>query len=196
MLLSHLQKVRKFSIGNKIQIKKAWKGTIISNEGISVWIDFNRDGVFSNDEQIAKLPANKNELVSATFDVPKKAYSGNKITKMRVALRYNSPLNTPCGEYSYGDVEDYGVLFTDKLATQESATSRDLQLFPNPTHDILNISKVADGANYTIFNSAGRVVLSGKIQDGKVVVSRLVRGTYIISIEDNGYKYNLKFVKS
>ena len=184
------------STGNKIQIKKAWKGTIISNEGISVWIDFNRDGVFSNDEQIAKLPANKNELVSATFDVPKKAYSGNKITKMRVALRYNSPLNTPCGEYSYGDVEDYGVLFTDKLATQESATSRDLQLFPNPTHDILNISKVPDGANYTIFNSAGRVVLSGKIQDGKVVVSRLVRGTYIISIEDNGYKYNLKFVKS
>ena len=115
---------------------------------------------------------------------------------MRVALRYNSPLNTPCGEYSYGDVEDYGVLFTDKLATQESATSRDLQLFPNPTHDILNISKVADGVNYTIFNSAGRVVLGGKIQDGKVVVSRLVRGTYIISIEDNGYKYNLKFVKS
>ena len=55
---------------------------------------------------------------------------------------------------------------------------------------------MADGANYTIFNSAGRVVLGGKIQDGKVVVSRLVRGIYVISIEDNGYKYNLKFVKS
>lgn len=69
-----------------------------------VWIDLNRDKVFSANEQL--YSGMSASTINASIVIPAGTASGP--TRMRVALSYGT---TPpaCGTYSYGEVEDYTV---------------------------------------------------------------------------------------
>ena len=68
-----------------------------------IWIDFNNDSNFSTDEQIYN--GNSNSVVTGVATIPN-SMSGT--VKMRIVMRYGAPA-TPCGTFSYGEVEDYLV---------------------------------------------------------------------------------------
>jgi len=70
-----------------------------------VWIDWNQDGEFANDELV--LSATSRSTVNGSITVPDNAAAGE--TRMRVALRYGS-YPAPCGSFYYGEVEDYTVI--------------------------------------------------------------------------------------
>ncbi|HPZ25015.1 MAG TPA: T9SS type A sorting domain-containing protein [Kaistella sp.] len=125
--------------------------------------------------------------------IPVDALAGN--TRMRVRLHDSSigGNTTPCGTSTYGQVEDY-TLNIGVLATGENALAN-LQVYPNPATDVLNITKVSGNATYTIYNIAGQMVSKGKIADNKVPVSKLQSGVYMISIEDKGNVEKVKFIK-
>lgn len=279
----------KGSTGNKISVTKSWQGNKY-NETVNVWIDFNRDGTFAENEKVFTSPANQITPVTGTFTVPADAYSGDKILKMRVVLKYSSPPTSPCTSFTYGEVEDYAVRLiaepfsintpennatgvgpnpititwdevpnataykvyigttpggsdvvngetvtaksalatsysvdlnpntqyytrieavtptgnlmsqevtftTDSVLATVNGTKTSLTVFPNPAVDVLNVTKVSNNANYQIFNMAGQVVAKGKIADNKVQVSRLEKGVYVISIEENGNATKVKFIK-
>lgn len=80
------------------------------------------------------------------------------------------------------------------LATVDGAKTS-MTVYPNPATDILNVTKVSDKANYQIFDMAGQVVSKGKVTDNKVPVSKLEKGVYVISVEENGNATKLKFIK-
>ncbi|PWI29899.1 peptidase S8 [Flavobacteriaceae bacterium LYZ1037] len=89
-----------------ITITPTWTGTLY-NEGYSVWIDYNKDGDFSDSgEQVWTKSASKTTPVSGAFTVPTNAVSG--ATRMRVSMKYNG-IPTSCESFSYGEVEDYTV---------------------------------------------------------------------------------------
>jgi Zn-dependent metalloprotease len=89
-----------------ITITPTWTGTIY-NEGYSVWIDYNKDGDFSDSgEQVWTKAASKTTPVSGSFTVPTNTVSG--ATRMRVSMKYNG-IPTSCESFSYGEVEDYTV---------------------------------------------------------------------------------------
>lgn len=69
-----------------------------------VWIDFNKDGVFGNEDWV--LGNGGSSTVSGNANVPTSAASG--ITRMRVQMKYGSAA-TPCETFNYGEVEDYAV---------------------------------------------------------------------------------------
>jgi len=96
------------STGNQISVGKGWTGTTQS-DAVTAWIDFDRNGVFSDSERILISPSNTTTPVAAYFDVPLTAYSGPLTTTMRVVLkRSNAP--TMCeGSVANGEVEDYTV---------------------------------------------------------------------------------------
>ncbi len=71
-----------------------------------VWIDYNRDGDFSDPGELVFSGAGKS-TVTGTFKVPGTA-SGT--TRMRVTMTYKS-YASPCGTVKYGEVEDYTVEF-------------------------------------------------------------------------------------
>jgi len=80
------------------------------------WIDYNIDGVFTDDEMILNSGAISGIKARATFRVPdlKDCFEG--VTKMRVAVSYGSFSNTACGVNIVGEYEDYGItLKNDKL---------------------------------------------------------------------------------
>lgn len=89
-----------------ITITPTWTGTLY-NEGYAVFIDYNKDGDFSDSgETIWTQAASQTTPVSGTFTVPTSAITG--ATRMRVVMQYNA-IPTSCGTYNYGETEDYTV---------------------------------------------------------------------------------------
>ena len=107
------------------------------------------------------------------------------------------PSDYVCDELFDGEVEDYNVVITGNLATSESTVKNNgIQIYPNPATDVLNITKVSDKATYKIYSAAGQLVDRGNINNGKVNVSALVKGGYIITIDDKGIEqFKSKFIK-
>lgn len=83
-------------------------GTYGSGNNISVWIDFNQNGVFDTDEKLGNvtlgaMPATGTIAFTVPFDAP------NGSTRMRVREVWASSNFDPCNEYSFGETEDYNV---------------------------------------------------------------------------------------
>jgi len=180
---------------NTVSVTKTWPADEYP-EGVRVWIDFNRDGTFDTTEMVLNSAASTTPTVSGTFTVPATAIQ-NKTLKMRVALRYNaSP--AACTSYTYGEVEDYNVMIVSGiLATNEVNANNDgIQLYPNPASDVLNVTKVSDKAVYKIYSAAGQLIDNGNINSGKINVSGLIKGGYVITIEEKGKDlFKSKFIK-
>lgn len=78
-------------------------------EHVGVWIDYNANGVFDEDEYTFVGSGSGNGTVSTQITIPFDAVPGE--TRMRVRLRWNTApgANNPCGGYDYGETEDYKV---------------------------------------------------------------------------------------
>jgi hypothetical protein len=69
-----------------------------------VWIDFNGDATFSDSEIVAS--GSGTTAISSSFTIPASATAGSK--RMRISMKWNSA-PAACGNFSYGEVEDYTV---------------------------------------------------------------------------------------
>src|SRR5690554_5266311 len=80
-------------------------------EYLAVYIDWNQDETFSEDERTSlgscSGTACSTTGISGMIDVPHNALPGP--TRMRVIMNYNNPVPGPCGTVSWGEVEDYTV---------------------------------------------------------------------------------------
>ncbi|GEN73372.1 reprolysin-like metallopeptidase [Chryseobacterium lathyri] len=185
-----------------LSVGKGWlSGTGPYSGATSAWIDFNRNGNFEDSERILTSTTTTASPVTATFTVPATAVTGLGL-RMRVGMLYTTTANqyigNACGAYgTYGEFEDYNVVVTAALGTKDIANPQDgIQLYPNPASDILNVTKVSDKAAYKIYNTAGQLVGNGNINDGKINVSSLVKGGYVITIDEKGKdQFRSKFIK-
>lgn len=103
-------------------------------------------------------------------------------------------------------------IFIDNITIRTGAVSIDkimdlsgLNLFPNPTTEILNVSltmKMSESVNFTVINSIGQEVmnvtetLSEGNQQTTLNVSNLAAGVYILNINTEGGSTQRKFVKN
>ncbi len=83
-------------------------GTYASGNNISVWIDYNQNGVFDTAEKLGNVTILATPATGTiNFTVPSTASIGT--TRMRVREVWNNTNFEPCGSYSYGETEDYNV---------------------------------------------------------------------------------------
>jgi hypothetical protein len=181
-------------------------GNGYSYDGASVWIDWNRNGTFEDSEKV--LNAAVSSVIptqyTSSVTVPSSAIE-NQPLRMRVVFIYagstNSGVSIPsayaCGtNFYYGETEDYNVMVTAALGTREVSNPKNsIEIYPNPTADILNINKVSEKAKFEIHNAVGQLVKAGDITNNQVRVAELVKGTYIITVKDNNLTENIKFIK-
>ncbi len=105
-----------------ITITPTWTGQVYS-EGYSVWIDYNKNGDFTDaGEQVFTQSATQTTPVSGSFTIP--AGATETTTRMRVSMSYNA-IPSSCGNFTYGEVEDYTVVI--------AAAGPDTEAPSNPT---------------------------------------------------------------
>ncbi|WP_412560441.1 M14 family zinc carboxypeptidase [Winogradskyella sp. MIT101101] len=185
------------STGNTISVMKYWETTQY-NEAVSVWIDYDQDGIFTNAEKILEAGAYINpQTVSNTFTVPNSAKTGD--TVMRVIMKYYNNANEgtnqtdPCETFAYGEVEDYTVNLFDQTLGLENNNIENIKIYPNPfsnTIDIIVPSNISDdNVLVTIYDVLGRTVYnqSAKSVNQTIKLSSLNHlkgGSYILKIQN------------
>ena len=180
---------------NTITITPAWTATAFK-EGYAVWIDYNKNGVFTDTgELVFSKAASTTTPVSGTFTIPATATLG--ATRMRVSMKYNA-IPASCGALAYGQVEDYTVNITSVAKEIESNTNQStlsFNVFPNPVNgDVLNISTV-ENATYSVYNVLGQEISRGKIENDAISVSNMKAGTYLLEVTSNGKSAVKRFIK-
>ena len=180
---------------NTITITPAWTATAFK-EGYAVWIDYNKNGVFTDaGELVYSKAASTTTPVSGTFTIPTTATLG--ATRMRVSMKYNA-IPASCGALAYGQVEDYTVNITSVAKEIESNTNQStlsFNVFPNPVNgDVLNISTV-ENATYSVYNVLGQEISRGKIENDAISVSNMKAGTYLLEVTSNGKSAVKRFIK-
>jgi len=119
-----------------------------NDQYFSVYIDFNGNGLFENNEitQGALMGLNDGTNVTYTWNgtigVPLDAMPGAQ--KMRIIMNRGSYADSPCGSIPFGEIEDYtftvpasGSNFTQHGEQEE--TIKSVQLFPNPAQQYVNV---------------------------------------------------------
>jgi len=130
-------------------------------EYVSVWVDYNQNGVFDASEYTFLGSAN-GATVSSTLAIPTTAYPGT--TRMRVRVRYNSQLGTTdaCIPYTYGEAEDYTVTIVP-LAACPTPTAQPTNLVLTPGPSTVSGSFVASSPaadKYLVIRTNGTAALN------------------------------------
>ena len=121
----------------------------------SVWIDYDRDGLFSNTtgaggELVYSGTGNLQNSATITLAVP----STLAATRMRVMVTLSSSPATACAtSFGEGEVEDYLVVPATALATQVSQALPALTLSPNPSPDgdlLVQVSEPGANGRYAV----------------------------------------------
>jgi hypothetical protein len=102
-----------------------------------------------------------------------------------------------CGNFAYGETEDYCVNIMDNPTGTVVQPMTELSVYPNPTNNLLNISyRSGDDVAYTIYDLTGRNLLSGLIKNGfeQVDISLFNQGMYILKLGGNNGQ--LKLIKN
>jgi hypothetical protein len=160
-----------------ITVTPTWTGTVYS-EGYSVWIDYNRDGDFTDaGEQVWTQAATQNTPVTGNFTIPNGAVEN--ATRMRVSMKYNG-IPAECETFQYGEVEDYTVIIEGSGPDLEVPVislngASTVNLNPGDTYNELGATATdnVDG------NISGSIIIGGDTVNTNVLGSYVV--TYNVS---------------
>ncbi|MFC6268658.1 reprolysin-like metallopeptidase [Frigoriflavimonas asaccharolytica] len=174
-----------------LSITPTWSSTKY-NEAYAVYIDYNGNGLFTDSgETVWTKAASTTTPVTGSVTIPASAKLG--ATRMRVIMQYNVVPTTPCGTFTYGQVEDYTVNINS--AARESIgvenMVQDFTIYPNPVKGNILYIKNNESKDFNIFDMTGKLISSGVITEQQINIDRLSAGVYLIQIG----KTSKRFIK-
>lgn len=165
-----------------ITVTPTWTGTVFS-EGYAVWIDYNKDGDFTDaGEQVFSSAPTQATPVSGSFTIP--AGASETSTRMRVSMNYNAT-PTSCQSFTYGEVEDYTVII--------SAAGPDTDAPSNPSGlSAANTTETTTDLSWTA--STDNVGVTGyDVSQGGTVIATVTGTTYQVTglTENTAYSFSV-----
>ena len=163
------------------------------DQHISVWIDFNDDFTYSNDELVinnyiiapGQGPGSYTETIP--FNLPVDSPVGAHT--LRAKANWNSPVpDDSCEDTTYGETEDYSVEIVESLGFS-NLNIDGLIIYPNPIDNQINIvqntNKILD---VFILDVTGKLILQRKVNytSNTINVSSLVSGIYFLQVCSDG----------
>ena len=164
----------------------------------SAWIDYNNNGAFDATELII---TDQNVVVDTdtpfTFSIPSTGVVLNTPLRLRVIGDSANSSTRPCGQLTYGQVEDYEVTITATPLSDSSFDTFAVNVYPNPVKDFLNVSIANDIDSISIFNLIGQEVITkkGNGQSLNIDLTKLAAGTYIVKTLSNNQMSTSKIIK-
>ena len=168
------------------------------NEGYGVWIDYNQDGDFEDaNEHVYTHDKTKLE-VTGSFTVSNDASLGS--TRMRIIMYYDATPSSPCGNFSYGEVEDYTLTIGAKGVTANMGeVLGEIFIYPNPSSSFINVelSEITENAQMYIYSVTGSLIEEIPLNSEKMIidVSEFAAGLYDVKVIDGKQIYNTTFIK-
>ena len=157
---------------------------VFDQDSVTAWIDFNRDGEFTDKEQIIFTELNNTDKkATGLFTVPNEALT-DKNLRLRVRSQYFTNPMSPC-ENTPGEVEDYTVrLKKPKTNGIVPNTIPKIVITPNPTRGIFEI-KVGqlDNVQINIIDISGKIIYQQKAFTDKIIITTdLPQGSYLVQV--------------
>lgn len=196
--VGNIERGKEYQLTVKGNSAAAWKVSTFT-----AFIDWNKNGILDNDNEIYKVGFIKgstgtdNLTAEIKIKVPDNAVTGN--TRMRI-LKVNSPSTFAmfwptgaCGNYNYGQAEDYTLNVMEDLASEEITLNK-TQFYPNPVKDILSVSSNRKIHSISIFNAAGQMVKTNQNAD-TIDMGKLKSGIYVIKADIDNKIETFKVIK-
>jgi hypothetical protein len=158
------------------------------------WIDFDQNGTFDSDELVYDQLTDGLVGISSTIAIPTDAVEGS--SRMRIMMSYMGPgqatAPASCGQFSFGEVEDYCVeILPSSGLSLDSKTNNLIKLFPNPSNEYVTIQNgTGNDLELKIFDLTGRTVVVRTIQTGNntIETSTWNSGTYFYVLSESNYE--------
>ncbi len=171
-----LEKGKKYPLNLKVGFKSQ-----VYEEFLFVWIDFNRDGIFSEDELILNNKSDSGVFSNDTIMIPDSMPQG--YSRMRIMIGYQDNGN-PCvqGENSYGEIEDYCFFIDKRSSSKDELESQALKVYPNPASKSITISAQNNKlTELELLNAIGEVIEVINIKDKTTIdISKYKTGIYFL----------------
>jgi hypothetical protein len=171
-----------------------------TDDELAAWIDFNNNNSFTDPgEEVAYVLVGAGWSNTFNFTVPTTSTTGN--VRMRVRISYSPDgAIVPCGQSTYGEVEDYTINITASSGLIENPLDV-ISVYPNPTDnelfvDMKNINE--DVMSIEILDLSGKVLQVVPANHGAVIkmnTANLAQGMYQIRIVSDQYTVTKRFVK-
>ena len=128
---THLTSV---ALGNSYSFNLTDVGSTWEKSGLSIWIDFNKDGDFNDfNENVFYESASAERNRSGLISIPSNVSTG--ITRMRVAVKsWGDP--TPCWDWGVGEVEDYAINIQSSSAFSRSPQVKTNSIISIPLNNV------------------------------------------------------------
>lgn len=131
------------------------------NEYYRVWIDFNKDGDFTDSGEQVLSVGPTTSAATANITIPLTATTG--ISRMRVSMRFGGFPTSSCGSFANGEVEDYAVSIRCNLVTATADSGNgSLRNVTNCADDNEEILFAPTLNNQTINITAGQLIADGQ----------------------------------
>lgn len=146
-----------------------------------VYIDWNKDGIFSSGE-LAVNTSGKGTR-SGTFTVPAGATAGE--TRMRIIMKYASAPTDACTSFTYGEIEDYTVNVisqpTPVLQKVTRTSTEDLIIYSRETNILVSNDSSTKG-KITVYDMAGHTIIDEELVQGVTTIPIGTTGVYIVKV--------------
>ena len=163
------------SEGNNVHLLQAQHNwTNASGEALSVWIDFNDNGVFEDSERlISGEPFSVSlELNDFYLTIPTDAPLGSHTLRAKaidITPTTGDPesILDPCAEFSYGEVHDYTVNIGENLSTNEIEFSENQFNIYATGEDMFRAKLTTDyseNIEFSVYDAAGKLVIFNYIE--------------------------------
>ena len=128
---------------------------------LDAWIDFNGDGLWTDDERIADSTVVVNGANEVTFMVPYTSYSGNTFARFR--LSDEGGLDS-VGYAVTGEVEDYKVA----VAKNNPTNAKTLTITSNTAGEAYELKFINDGSQFIVTKTVGGTTQYAKFASNKL----------------------------
>ena len=173
---------------------------------IKVWIDYNDDLDFTEDEVVINnyiiAPGVAAGVYTETINliIPEDATLGQHILRAKANWAGDVPVD-PCVETTYGETEDYSVVIVESsLGLIENTFDEDPIIYPNPTDGNVSIDLRTNYNDITIQlnDILGRTVMNKSYSEGKVFNLNVndAPGVYFLTIVAENKKVVFRLVKN